>query len=291
MTVRTKGPLGRLAVFLLAVSGAFGAPPSAGAQQSVSDLFRESSDRLAAGDAAGALAGYHRIAALGFESPNLLYDMAVAYLRVERPGRPGQVGQPGRAILMLERLLVLDPGDAGARALLDDVRAELGRERRRSQGTAGLFPRRRFLHAAAARVSETTIAVWTVALSFLTFGLLWVRRFTRSEAIRLGLGIAAPVAAVGLAAAAVLLFAKIVLQPGAAEGVVVRPDGASVHEAPSSGSRESFRLPEGDMVRVRSRSNGWLEIRDEADREGWVEPGAVGEIFGPLPIPQDPGRK
>jgi hypothetical protein len=259
---------------------ALAVPRVAAAQESVAETFRRANEALAAGRNDEALAGYQKLVALGFESPDLLYDMAVAYRHASRPGR---------AILALERLLVLEPGDGDARRFLDDVRTEVGKSRRRGEGTAGLFPRRGFLHAAAARWRERDLAVATIVCSFLTFGLLWVRRFSRREAVRLGLGIAAPVAATLLVASSVLLYAKAELQPAAGEAVVVSTTGAALHEGPTNGSPETFRLLEGDVVRVVEHAGEWSEVVDEAGRRGWVAPGSIGEIYGPAVGPGPDG--
>ncbi|MBI5487662.1 MAG: tetratricopeptide repeat protein [Deltaproteobacteria bacterium] len=262
------------ALLLIVAVGLAVARPAA-AQESVGDTFRKATEALAADRNDEALAGFHHLVALGFESPNLLYDLAVAYRRTD---------QPGRAILALERLLVLDPRDADARGFLDAIRTELGKARRRGEGTAGIFPRRGFLHAAAAKLRERDLAVATVLLSVLTFGVLWVRRFSRREALRLGLGIAAPVAAALLVAAGILLWAKTEVQPGAAEAVIVSTTGAALHEGPTNGSPETIRLLEGDVVHVVSHAGEWSEVVDEAGRRGWVAPGNVGEIFGPYVV-------
>jgi tetratricopeptide (TPR) repeat protein len=272
--VRLRGTLA--AALLLALA----APRAAAAQESVTQTFRLANNALAAGRNEAALDGYHRLIGLGFESPNLLYDMAVAYRHT---------GQAGRAVLALERLLARSPGDNDARRFLDDLRTEVGKERRRGEGTAGLFPRRSFLHAAAARLDERTVALAAVVCSFLTFGLLWLRRYSRREALRLGLGIAAPVAAAALAAAVVLLWAKAELQPAAGEAIVVSTTGAALHEGPTNGSPETFRLLEGDVVRVISHAGDWSEVADESGRRGWVAPGAIGEVFGPPVLPAPGG--
>jgi tetratricopeptide (TPR) repeat protein len=249
---------------------------AARAQEPVAETFRRANEALAAGRHDEALAGYHRLLGLGFESPNLLYNLAVACRHANLPGR---------AILALERLLVVDPRDGGARRFLDELRTEVGKSRRRGEATAGLFPRRGFLHATAARLRERDVAIAAAAFSFLVFGLLWARRFAKREALRLGLGIAAPLAGALLVAAGILLYAKAVLQPGAAEAIVISPVGAAVHEGPTNGSPETFRLPEGDVVRAVGRSDDWLEVSDEAGHRGWVAPGTVGEVFGPPPGP------
>jgi len=270
----------RRALAAAALLLALAAPRAATAQESVADTFRLANEALASGRNEAALDGYHRLVGLGFESPNLLYDMAVAYRHT---------GQPGRAILALERLLARSPGDDDARRFLDELRTELGKSRRRGEGTAGLFPRRSFLHAAAARLEERTVAFAAVACSLLAFGLLWLRRYSRREALRLGLGVAAPVAAAALAAAVLLLWAKAELQPSAGEAIVVSTTGAALHEGPTNGSPETFRLLEGDVVRVISRTGEWSEVADEAGRRGWVAPGTVGEIFGPPVLPAPGG--
>lgn len=264
------------AAALALVSALLSSP--APAQESVGETFRAANAALSEGRPQEAAAAYEKLLALGFESPNLLYNLAVAERRL---------GRPGRAIYALERLLRLEPGDEGARRFLDDLRTEVGKARRRGEGTAGLFPRRGFLHAAAARMRERDIDLALLLASFLTFGLLWVRRFARGEALRLGLGIAAPVAAAILLVAAVLLWAKVRIEPAAGEAVVLSPTGAALHEGPTSGSPETLRLPEGDVVRVLSRTGDWTEVEDEGGRRGWVGPGAVGEIHGPF-VPAGP---
>ncbi len=273
--------LHRLALVVVAAAAlAVAAVRPAQAQESVAETFRRANEALAAGRNQEALDGYQKLVGLGFESPNLLYDLAIAYRHAE---------QKGRAILALERLLVLDPGDDGARRFLDDLRTEEGKSRRRGEGTAGLFPRRSFLHAAAARLRERDVVVGATVFSFLTFGLLLVRRFSRREAVRLGLGIAAPVAAALLLASCVLLWAKARVQPEAAEAIVVSTSGASLHEGPTNGSPETFRLLEGDMVRVVSHAGDWSEVVDEGGRRGWVAPGTIGEVFGPPVLPAPGG--
>ncbi len=242
----------------------------------IGSVFAAANDELAAGRHDGAIAGYEALLVLGMESPNLLYNAAVAYRRA---------GMLGRAILALERLLVLDPRDAEARRFLDDVRAQVGRSRPRGAGTGGLFPRRGLLHAASGRLREAEVAAAAVVLSFLTFGLLFARRFARREALRLGLAIAAPVSAVLLAVACVLLWSKAALEADAAEAVIIAPVAAAAREGPSTESPESFRPAEGDIVRVVGRAGGWSAVLDESGRRGWVAPGDVGEIFGPLVIP------
>jgi hypothetical protein len=264
----------------VALGLALAAPATSSAATSVADTFRTANEALAAGRTDEAVAGYESLAALGIESPNLLYDLAAAQRRA---------GRPGRAILAIERLLTLDPGDDEARTLLDDVRTEVGKTRPRGAGTAGLFPRRGFLHAASARFRETDLAWATVVLSFLTFGLLIARRFAKREALRLGLAIAAPVSAALLAMTCTLLWSKAVREEAAAEAIVIAPGGTAVHEGPSNGSPESFRLPEGDVVRVIGRSNGWADVEAESGRRGWVAPGDVGSIFGPMPPPAATG--
>ncbi|MBN1774159.1 MAG: SH3 domain-containing protein, partial [Deltaproteobacteria bacterium] len=271
------GPRAAVAVLLSTLVLLSAAAP-AGAQEAVGETFRAANAALAEGRHEEAATAYEHLLGLGFESPNLLYNLAVAQRRL---------GRPGRAIYSLERLLRLEPGDDDARRFLDDLRTEVGKSRRRGEGTAGLFPRRSFLHAAAARMQERSIALATLLASFLTFGLLWFRRFARGEALRLGLGIAAPVAAALLLAAAVLLWAKLRLEPAAGEAIVLPPTGAALHEGPTSGSPETFRLPEGDMVRVLSRTAEWTEVQDEGGRRGWVAPGAVGELHGPF-VPTGP---
>ena len=274
MSGRASWSLGAVALWAtFAAALAATAPSTAAAQESVNATFRGANAALAEGRHEEAATTYERLVALGFESPNLLYNLAVAQRRL---------GHPGRAIYALERLLRLAPGDDGARRFLDDLRTEVGKSRRRGEGTAGLFPRRSFLHAAAAGMRERDVALATLLASFLTFGILWVRRFARGETLRLGLGIAAPVAAALLLAAGVLLWAKIRLEPTAGEAVVLPPTGAALHEGPTSGSPETFRLPEGDMVRVLSRAGEWSEVQDEGGRRGWVAPDAVGEIHGPF---------
>jgi uncharacterized protein YgiM (DUF1202 family) len=69
----------------------------------------------------------------------------------------------------------------------------------------------------------------------------------------------------------------------------VSTTGAALHEGPTNGSPETFRLLEGDVVRVISRAGDWSEVADESGRRGWVAPGAIGEIFGPPVLPAPGG--
>lgn len=258
--------LAATAVAALALVAGLAAPAEA---KTLEEIFEEANQAYFRGDYPSAVRGYEELVLVyGVEDADVTYNLATAYARQRKWGH---------AIRWYERTLRLEPGDEGATAALAAARAVVGNRRAQAEGEATIETRPPFVEAVVRPFPPNLLAGLLVALDFAFFGVLAALRFAQKEAVRLGLGIAAPL--LGLALLAV--GAGVVVKNGTLErgvpGVVVE-DAAQLHEGPNpwSGMRGAAR--EGESARILETQGGFAHVRLANGREGWVRAADVGAI-------------
>ncbi len=210
-------------------------------------------------EAAGA---YQAIAAAGYASPALYFNLGNAFLKA---------GELGEAIVYYERARALDPrGEdirtnlAYARSLTVDVMPDEG-------GSAFLLGLVRIRDAVAPEE-----ALWVAVAAFwLTAGALilgqlrgsW-RRVARGVALG---GLALLVLAGGLAAI------RIHAVSGNPRAFLIEPE-VQVRSGPGAQFSTRFTLHEGTGVQVLREAGDWLEIELTATMNGWVPKGSLLEL-------------
>ncbi len=234
-----------------------GAPPATPAD-AVSAL-EGANARYLQGDYAAAVRGYEQLVDAGFASAPLFYNLGNAYFRS---------GRTGWAILSYERALRIEPGDADARANLEQARSAAvdrlvgAREEPFLDRLLARLPRME----STAAFGATWLALW---------GLLLARRraFGRTRSL---LG-AAVLAAACLSTGSGGLLALEARSERIPQAVVVAPVSA-VREAPEAALRAAFELHEGTKVRVLEASGRYLRVRLANGLEGWLARSEVAMI-------------
>ncbi len=235
------------------------APALAAAQDTLAGSFAEANAAYARGDFEAAARGYERLVEAGVEDADVFYDLGLAHARL---------GQHGRAVADFERALSVRPGDDEALAALEASRGTLGRRRAEREGEALVEAGAPTLEGLYGWASENTLAVLVLAFEALLVLALVALFFAKGERLRIALGIVAPIAALGLAFAAVGLSARTgALDPGAA-AIVVR-EGAPMREAPSEEASVRHEALEGERVYVTDEDGAFCRVQAGA-RVGWA---------------------
>jgi len=233
----------------------------------LAEIFRKANEAYFHADFEHAAAGYERLVDAGILDPDVTFNLATTY---------GRMGKYGRSILWFERTLRLEPGDEAAEAGLTAARAALGRRRAEAEGEATVQVQRPFIDALVAPIAENALAIFVLLLDFIVFGALIARRWAQGEALRLGLGIVAPLAALALLLCALGLVAKTeVFRDGEAAIVV---DDARLSEGPDPRAQQRGRALEGESARILAREGTFVQVRLDGRREGWLPASAVGRI-------------
>jgi hypothetical protein len=273
------GVRGLLALAALASGAvAFAKSPPENASAAQASEFEQAARAIDQGAFGEAVDRLELLADRGFVHPDASFNRAVAYLgRARSPQR--QTGDLGRAAQGLSETLALRSSDAQAQALLDAVRAEIGKKRARSGG-ANLVARPRIARAIAGVLPET---VWgfVAALGSLSLAAGIALRFRTKEhgvpgALAVGIG------AFLLVLGGVLGFAARQFRRTSTPAVVVVDEARLLDESgrPLQGrTADSHVVPEGADVILLERRAGLARI-EWGSTEGWVVGGQVREVAG-----------
>ena len=246
----------------------FGFAQEASAQRA-EDLFREGNEAYFAGDLDAAIERYEALVAAGVDDPDVRFNLGTSYARK---------GRFGAAILEMERVLWLRPGDEGAERSIAAARSALGRERADREGEATVETRPPLVEAIVSGLSEATLAWLLLLFEALLLGAWIGRRVIRAEAGRLALGIALPFAAV----LTLLSLGGLLVKTGAlsdgAPGIVTGRDRVALREGPDPRAEERGWAHEGERARLVDETQGFVRVELPGGRGGWVPEADVGAI-------------
>lgn len=227
--------------------------------------FDAANAALAAGDLAGAAAGYEKVVAAGGTGGDVWFNLGNVYYRQ---------GELPRAVLAWRRAELRDPRDP-------DVAANLE------------FARRKLPDRLDVARRHPSFAPWQVALT------VDEARWLGWAAVGLGLLAAAgrgltsrfPLAGVGGAAAAggLTLLAGAWAQERLPPGGVVLAEEVSA-QSDLGGGVTLFTLHGGAEVEVTEQAAGKVQIRLPDGRRGWVAAEAVGVVDPEAPAPGPPSH-
>ncbi|MBN8617111.1 MAG: tetratricopeptide repeat protein [Deltaproteobacteria bacterium] len=228
--------------------------------QSFDTLLREGNEAFFRGDYVTAAARYEALGEAGVDDPDVHYNLGASYARQ---------GLHGRAIVELERAVRLRPSDEGARAALDASRAIVGRRHAEREGEAVVEAGAPFGEALFSFLSEDALAGVVLALELALSAVLLALFFVKHERARIGLGVAAPLFLVLLAATGLGLLSRRGAFAAGPTAIVVRDD-AALREGPREEASVRARALEGERAEVLSRDGAWARVRLGGGREGWV---------------------
>jgi tetratricopeptide (TPR) repeat protein len=235
--------------------------------QRLEDTFASANAAAYRGDWDEAARQYEHLLDARVDDPDVHFDYAVAQ---------AHRGELGRAVLGFERALRLAPGDATVREALAQALSALGHRRAEREGEATVRTRPPLAQALVRPFSENLLAWLVLAFDVLLFALLTARRYARTEATRVGLAIAWPLAALACVAASAALLVKTEAFAEGRAAVVVR-DGAELREGPADSARVRDTVQVGAYARLIEHEAGFARIRVD-HRTGWMREGDVGSL-------------
>jgi len=199
--------------------------------------FSEAAAHYDAGRYAEAAAGFERLAARVPRAPDAWANYGTA---------AWAASDTAGAVVGWQRALRLEPG-AG------DVRGRLGDLYFPPFGAPGFVP----------PVGASTLALLALACWIAGFVLPLVAR--RRGRMHGGITYGLLASAVVIAMAAVFVDERL-----AADDVVVLRRGGGLSASPAIGARRDVRAETGEIARVGAREGGWIHVRFDGDRTGWV---------------------
>lgn len=269
----SRAPRTSIAALALAAVCLFSA--SRAAAEPLRDIFVAANRAYFAGDYARAAVGYEELVAAGISDPDVFYNLGVARARA---------GEHGAAMVAFEKALALRPGDDDAEDALAKVEDAVARGRAEREGEATTDSARGLLAALGALLPEHVLAILVLVLNALAFGALAGLLGSKREAVRVALGVTAPVAFALLVLSGLALLGRTeALDEGKA--AIVVDDHVALREGPDPNAPTGGELREGDRVRVLSRHDAYYEVLTRDGSRGWVDRRAAAglDVFAPEP--------
>ncbi len=227
-------------------------------------LFQKGNEAYQKGKYEEAISDYQQILKMGYESPELYYNLGNSYYKMHKIGP---------AVLYYNRALKLAPRDEDVRHNLELVNLRVVD---RIPSIPELFYIRYF--KSFQNIFGTAALFWITAIFYVLTVLFIVlallvrkqgfRKLSRQLAWALG---------IVFVVFAFTLGTKAWVQAHTAEAVVLAPK-VDVKSAPAKDGTLVFSLHEGVKVRIEQKTNGWFEIKLADGKEGWLPAKAVGII-------------
>ncbi len=250
---------GRGLVYIAALCLCLVAPALVSAE-SLSGVFEKANNAFWNGEYQKASELYAELDELGVSDADVYYNWGTAQARL---------GRLGRAVLMYERALRLDPGHEDALYNLGEVREFIARGASGRGHDADIAPEVTAWRAVLDRFTSRSAAIIFLLFHLGLFAVLLVRRFLRADLPRMTLGVLAGVLALLAVLSAAVVAGKWNQHRSLNEAIVVSEDQVWVVEGPDSQVKR-FELIEGARVEVLDRQRGWIRIHDAQGRDGWV---------------------
>lgn len=270
MNSKARAGLAAALLALLAATTSWAKPLDAEERK----LYEEAVASLKAGAPTQAIQQFELLSDRGVLSPDISYDRAVAYaIRGRSPrAKPGDLG---RSACALSEALTLDPEDAQAQALLDQIDHALSRERSR-RGAPSLLARARLSRALVGLLSENTWAVASLVFSAVTTVGLGLNLGTKTHRLRLAGAISL---ALGLLLGAISITGLLLAmheRRHTSRGVVVAQEAHLLDATGAALSRSQLSaqdrlIPEGARVLVKGRNDRFLQV-EWGSTDAYVSP-------------------
>jgi tetratricopeptide (TPR) repeat protein len=207
---------------------------------------------------------YSRIIELGYESPNLYYNLGNAYYKQNKYAH---------AILNYEKALLLRPGD-------NDIQQNLALANAHVVDKINVVPdffMKRWIAAVRDMLgpdqwAHLSILFLTVALLGFTLYKLRGRMFFKKTGFLLGVS-----ALLLTLISTIFMYSRIRSIRDHESAIIMLPD-VSAHSSPDAQSTNVFVLHEGTKVTVTDSIQDWKEIRIANGNKGWISSDALAGI-------------
>jgi tetratricopeptide (TPR) repeat protein len=211
-----------------------------------------------------AIDAYQRVIDSGYEGTSVYYNLGDAFYRE---------GKLGYAILYYEKALRLSPGD-------DDVIHNLKIANARTVDKIDALPRFFIFQWWESLLALFPVTGWAyVAYAFYIIVLcsIGLYFFARRPGVQRYSVYAGFVSVIFLIAAISLLSVKLNRELSVRSGVVVEPT-AAVKLSPDPTSNDAFVVHEGLKVSELNSVGGWILIRLQDGKEGWIQQSDIATI-------------
>ncbi len=225
-------------------------------------LFQQGNRNYEAGEYRKALESYASVAAMGYESGPLYFNMGNCYYKL---------GETGQAILHYERAARLIPGD-------EDLEVNLSLARLKVVDQIPELPRFRLLVLLERFVfflprSALWVLMWSsyaVLVAAWILRLLWSRgrRFT-GKIVWAGVLL--------LIGSSLCLAGQIRQEREPSEAIILAQEARAV-SAPGEEGIQVFTLHEGTKVRIQEVSGSWVEVLLADGNVGWLKADSMARI-------------
>ena len=228
-------------------------------------LFLQGNRHYEAGDYRKALGSYAAIAAMGYESGPLYFNMGNCYYKL---------GETGPAILHYERASRLIPGD-------EDLEVNLSLARLKVVDRIPELPRFRPLVLLERLVfyfprDALWILLWS---SYAVAAAAWILKLLWSRGRRVA-GRIVWIGSVMLMVAASCLVGQVRQERESTEAVILAKEVRAV-SAPGEEGIQVFALHEGTKVRIQEVSGSWVEVLLADGNVGWLKADSMARIAQP----------
>ena len=228
-------------------------------------LFLQGNRHYEAGDYRKALESYAAIAAMGYESGPLYFNMGNCYYKL---------GETGPAVLHYERASRLIPGD-------EDLEVNLSLARLKVVDRIPELPRFRPLILLERLVfyfsrSALWILMWS---SYAVLMAAWILRLLWSRSRRFS-GKVIWAGSLLVILSSLCLAGQIRQERESSEAIILAREARAV-SAPGEEGIQVFTLHEGTKVRIQEVSGSWVEVLLADGNVGWLQADSLARIAQP----------
>lgn len=254
--VRIRPLIGIAAVLALTAGACAGVSAAEKAPAAKADHFKSGLDRYQSGAYPEAAREFAQLAASGFESAAVYYNLGNSWVKA---------GEVGKAAWAYERAHLLDPRDEDIRFNRALLRTALGDAPR--QDVDVLDPVRELLEKVRTSEIELALQIVTVLLTLWMLGFAYARPLRALFGTLFWLTLVVS-SAVGLAA---WIRWSDVRYPAA----VVQEKEVFVRYGPGVTNSRAYPLKQGALLRIEKRSGDWYLVRLTSGQAGWIPTAAV----------------
>jgi len=234
------------------------------ASPEVDSLYIQANDFYKEAKFEEALAIYKKVDSLGYESPEVYFNIANAYFRSNNPGH---------ARLYYERAKLLDSGDPDINANLEFISTMLTD---RFDEVPEFFLKTWLRKMVLGLHPDEWLIVSLILFSlFLLGGLFYI--FFKSIAFRKA-GFYIAIFSISFSIFTLLLSYISYQKVSDPSSAIIMEGSQNVKSAPRQSGKDLFILHEGTKVAIENSIDSWSEIRISDGRKGWVPDGSFEEI-------------
>ncbi|MFO7445935.1 MAG: tetratricopeptide repeat protein [Ignavibacteriaceae bacterium] len=224
--------------------------------QSAEAMFRRGNEFYQAKDYNRAIEAYENLVEQGYESSELYYNLGNSYYRL---------GKLGFAILYYEKAAKLSPSD-------EDVLHNLALANIQTADRIETMPRFFIFQWWESLLALFSLSGWSIT-AYVFYSLLLVSIvgyfFAREPAVQKYSVYSGLASAVLLAVVITILAVNINRENNVKKGIIIEHT-VTAKVSPDDRSNDAFVIHEGLKVSVEDRVAGWLKIRLEDGKIGWL---------------------